>query len=178
MSLPSLTKLSQQVHGPLSVDARGKGRGRAYTTTVVPEPFLNAFLEDKITSILYDRWRKYAYEILAQYENVSEGDWRAAGYDLNVEFPVLALLANEFGDEWEAYIQRRDDRDAEWVVSDTIEADDLDDMIKFELGHFLHLDTKKEIQEAIAKVQKIVRDKVAEDEDEDEDDDEEEDEDA
>ena len=129
-------------------------------TEVVPERMLNAFVEAELASELYHRWENHASDILPQFENVSEGDWEAAGYDMKEEFPQVSMLANNYGKEWKAFLSRRDDQsDIVWVISNDSDYDDFQTL----MGDFLDdrewtdIETKDNVEKAIKEFQDIVR---------------------
>ena len=139
---------------------------------IVPSTMLDAFLEMMFTDRLQDLWYNYAHDILPKLDGVMEGDWEAAGISLDVEFPIINILANDFGGEWRAYVARRDDisGDTEWRVSYMIDQKDFDDILDEHLeGWRDNLDTKQNVQVAIAKLQTEVRNKNAQDAEDDED---------
>lgn len=180
MSLPSLAKLSQPVHeifhDPFPVD------GRAYRKEkkIVPERVLGTFIELTVVQLLYDHWWELAHDMLPQYENVLNGDWEAAGLDMDKEFPIIPMLGEKLNKprtEWKAYLDLKDerwlgDKLPGWVVSNDINELELDDIIRgeggldVEEGGFNELLTATQIENAIVKCQGFVREKVKEENDE------------
>ena len=133
------------------------------TAHVVPERILNAFVEAELASALLQRWEDYAYDLLPQFEDVSEGDWRAAGYDMDKEFPQVCMLANDYGEEWEAFLSRKDyPSDIAWVISDESDYDDFNALVEDFLSDrdFRDIETKDDVDEAIKEFQDLVRKKL------------------
>jgi len=172
MAIPSLSKLTNKpISQPVyAYDGKSLGMPRRWGSRsmvmIVPSTALNAFVEMMFTARLQDLWYDHAHDMLAQYDGVMEGDWEAAGISLDVEFPIIDIIANDFGAEWEAYVARRDDisTGTQWHVSDMIGEEDFDNILTEHLeGWRDELDTKQKVQVAIAKLQTEVRNKIAED---------------
>lgn len=141
---------------------RGRGLGSGHNTAicVVPERMLNAFVEAEFAFELYQRWENHAYDILPQSEGVSEGDWQTAGYDMDMEFPQVSMLANNYGKEWKDFLSRKDYKsDILWVISEDCDYDDFQTL----MGDFLDdrewrdVETKDDVEKAIKEFQDIVR---------------------
>ena len=109
--------------------------------------------------------------MLAQYEGVCEGDWEGAGYDLDKEFPQVALLANNYGNEWKAFILRND-QSTLWVVSNALDNDDFQIYLdEFIYNRWHKIQTKKDVDEAIEMFQDIIQDEKEDTEKEEEEED-------
>lgn len=163
----------------------GRGLGRFHrrldTVEVVPERLLGAFAEARLTDELYSRWESHAYDALPQFEGVMEGDWAAAGYDMDKEFPQVSMLANDFGKEWEVFARRRDEDEVVWVISRGFDEDEFNELVEAFLDsdeygdspEWRDIDTKEAVDKTVKDFQYVVRKKVAELEGEGKDEDEE-----
>ena len=146
-------------------------KGDFGTCKVVPKRMLNAFIESELVSDLHTLWETHAYDMLAQYEGVCEGDWEGAGYDLDKEFPQVALLANNYGNEWKAFILRND-QSTLWVVSNALDNDDFQIYLdEFLYNRWHKIQTKKDVDEAIEMFQDIIQDEKEDTEKEEEEED-------
>ena len=113
---------------------------------------LDAFVESQLASELYDRWNDHAHDILPQCEGVQNGDWRKAGYDMDAAFPQVSMLANDFGNEWEEFLSRKDyDSDIVWVVSE-----DFETLMSDFVEVWRDIKTKEDVEKAIKELQEIV----------------------
>jgi hypothetical protein len=74
------------------------------TRVAVPEHMMDAFVESELISQLSNSFLNYAADILPQYEGVEEGDWEAL-YSMDKEFPQIDILYDNWGKEWEGFIE-------------------------------------------------------------------------
>jgi hypothetical protein len=136
-----------------------KRRRLAVDVRVVPEEKLDAFLESVVSDQLQSLWDMHAVEMLPQYPGVAEGDWEGAGYDMEVEFPMVSVLANDYGKQWEKYTTNFDG--VVWLI-DGIEKEDFETLLEDFLDErdFRDLYTKEKVDETINEFQKTVRTKI------------------
>ena len=144
--------------------SRGKVLGyRRRSEQKVPPEMLNAYVESELVGRLESMWSDHAYDSLAQFEGVMDGDWEAAEYDFDTEFPQVKMLAEILSEnEWEPWLRRRDyDSNTLWNVGITGDGEeiDLDDMLDNFLGENMYRDftTKKAVKELVGRLQEAVR---------------------
>lgn len=137
-----------------------KRRRRTIDVRVVPEEKLDAFLESVVADQLQSLWEMHAVEMLPQYPGVAEGDWEEAGYNMDKEFPMVFVLANDYGKEWEEFTTD-DVVDVVWLI-DGIEKEEFEILLKDFLDNkdFRDLYTKEKVDESINEFQKTVRIKM------------------
>lgn len=139
---------------------RGRPGLRRKITEHVPEHMLGAFVEAEFVSELYGRWESHACDMLPQSEGVFNGDWQDSGYDMDKKFPmVLMLLANNYGNEWEAFLSRRGcQSDTVWIIDDDLDCDDFQALlVDFVDDRWFDIETKDAVEKAIEEFQDIVR---------------------
>ena len=59
---------------------------------VVSQKLTESYIESRVAARLLDSWYEYAYDLLPQYPDVTDGAWQEAGYDEKVEFPAIPML--------------------------------------------------------------------------------------
>ena len=158
--LPNLSGLAV-VSGPAA-----KRRRRTVDEKVVPKEKLDAFLESVVADQLQSLWETRAVEMLPQYPGVEEGDWEGAGYNMDKEFPMVSVLANDYGKEWEEYTARVDDvDDVVWLI-DGMEKEEFETLLEDFLDEkdFRDLYTKEKVDKTINEFQKTVRTKMTSEE--------------
>ena len=125
---------------------------------IVPKHLCKAFIDHALSGICSSMLSNVAMDVLPQYDGVMEGDWMAAGIDMNEEFPAIPLLENKFGKEWEEFriewktsSLRRDDglrpRDVNWVLP-VIDEDTFDkELEEIDYDMIRDLDTEEQLRE-------------------------------
>lgn len=138
-----------------------KRRRRTVDVRVVPEEKLDAFLESVVSDQLQSLWEMHAVEMLPQYPGVAEGDWEEAGYNMDEEFPMVSVLANDYGKGWEEYTTDG----VVWLI-DGIEKEEFETLLEDFLDEkdFRDLYTKEKVDETINDFQKTVRTKMTSEE--------------
>jgi hypothetical protein len=158
--LPNLSGLAV-VSGPAA-----KRRRSTVDEKVVPKEKLDAFLESMVADELQSLWETRAVEMLPQYPGVEEGDWKGAGYNMEKEFPMVFVLAKDYGKEWEEYsrIYTTDKVDGVVWLIDGMEKEDFETLLEDFLGEkdFRDLYTKEEVDKTIKEFQYTVRNKMEE----------------
>lgn len=139
---------------------------------IVPANMRYSYCRNALAFYLYRLLENHAYETLPQYEGVHNGDWAAAGYELEEEFPCLTFLANDY-DEWSAFLKRRDENneDIEWKIYHSIDEDDFDALVEdfVDQNSWQNLTNKDAINDAMTKFCLLIDSKVEQEQAEEED---------